>query len=370
MKSYFYIIKHITTGRYYAGCRYAVGCTPSELLSENGYITSSLIVKDIISKEGISSFIIDRIRTFETRDGAFVYESKFLKKVKASTNRRFINTSENTPLIDNTERSNKARIKTCMITYGVSNVLKYAPIKDKQVTTIRYKYGVDNISQLETISKRKVETRLKNNNGVYETEEQRTKRINTNIEKYGKEHPLKSEIVKAKVKETCIEKYGQESYLATEECRNTLLMFSLNTYGVDNVSKSPEVIDKIKQSNRSNLGVDWAMQNPDTVRKSKETCMAKYGVDSISKLPEFQDKKRKANIEKYGVDHFNKTPEAKQAKANRDKLKRERKVVGDIKKLTSFLNIKLGKGWDLKTDDKLDIIFIDLLEKFNFKGII
>jgi hypothetical protein len=87
---YFYIIRHITTGAYYAGykCR-----KPNSLmfLKPGGYQTSSRTVKDIIAREGLDSFRIIRIHHFETKEEAFEYETRFLKKVGVPYNQRFLN---------------------------------------------------------------------------------------------------------------------------------------------------------------------------------------------------------------------------------------------------------------------------------------
>lgn len=48
---YFYVIKHISSGKLYAGSRWAKGCNPSELLQENGYLTSSKVVKKMLMED-------------------------------------------------------------------------------------------------------------------------------------------------------------------------------------------------------------------------------------------------------------------------------------------------------------------------------
>lgn len=368
--SYFYIIRHVKSGLYYAGCRYAKGCNPSELLVEGGYITSSSLVKRIITIDGIDSFVINRIRTFDTRLGAFEYERKFLKRVKASSNMQFLNASENSPFIDNVHLANMLRLKTCNLLYGVDNVLQNNSIKTKQKETILERYGVSNISMLDSIKDRKIKTRLENNDGVYLTKEQVNKTKSTCLSKYGVDHPSKSDEVRDRTENTCIEKYGVSSYLATEDARNRLKETSLERYGVDNPSKSKEVLDKINKSLMNSLGVEWAMQSDYVKQKSKDTCIAKYGVEHYSKTDDFKQKVKKSNLDKYGVDHLSKTDLYKQSKLTRDSMKRNRPIVINIKKLAAFLKLTIGKGWDLKTDDKLLVVFEDLLFKFNSIGMI
>ena len=274
-KSYFYIIKHKVSGKYYAGARSIKGCDFNELLKDNGYKTSSKIVKKIIDEEGIDAFEINRVRTFLEKEAAYEYETRFLYKVDAMRNSNFLNRSNNTPAcVFDLMRENNRKI-TCLKRYGVEHSAKHPSIYAKTIAT--------------------------------------------NIAKYG----------------------------------------------FDNPSKHPDVISKINTSIQESLGVDWAMQSEQTKLKSINTCILKYGVSHPSKTKEFQDAKRKSNLEKYGVEHINKLPERKEAKLKRDSIKRSRQIVTDIKKLQSFLNIRIGRGWDLKSDENIKIVFDDLYSKFS-----
>lgn len=87
---YFYIIQHITTGAYYAGYK-SKKPNSSAFMTPDGYQTSSRMVKNIIAKEGLDSFKVVRIQHFETREKAFKYETRFLKKVGVPYNSRFLN---------------------------------------------------------------------------------------------------------------------------------------------------------------------------------------------------------------------------------------------------------------------------------------
>lgn len=95
MKPYFYIIQHKRTGKYYAGSRYSKKSDPKELLKENGYITSSRLIKTIIHYEGLESFVISKLKIFSNPKQAHDYETRFLKKVDAAKNSRFFNLHNN-----------------------------------------------------------------------------------------------------------------------------------------------------------------------------------------------------------------------------------------------------------------------------------
>ena len=83
----FYIIQHIPSARYYAGYK----SNKMAFFQEGGYNTSCAEILDLISKEGFSAFQIMRIRYFETGEEALEYETRFLHRVKASSNPRFFN---------------------------------------------------------------------------------------------------------------------------------------------------------------------------------------------------------------------------------------------------------------------------------------
>lgn len=92
---YFYIIKHIPSGKFYAGSKYGKDADPSKLMIERGYQTSSKDVKKIIKTDGLASFSIDRIKIFKTSDEAVNYESRFLKRINAAAHSNFINKNNN-----------------------------------------------------------------------------------------------------------------------------------------------------------------------------------------------------------------------------------------------------------------------------------
>jgi len=62
-------------------------------MTQDGYTTSSIDVKSMIENDGLSSFKIVKIKFFKTSIEASVYETRFLKKVNAASNNRFINKS-------------------------------------------------------------------------------------------------------------------------------------------------------------------------------------------------------------------------------------------------------------------------------------
>jgi hypothetical protein len=88
---YFYIIRHIPSQKYYAGCKINSLADSSNLMTEKGYKTTSKIIKNIIKIDGLESFDVLKIKHFNFADEALYYESKFLRKVNAAENPKFIN---------------------------------------------------------------------------------------------------------------------------------------------------------------------------------------------------------------------------------------------------------------------------------------
>jgi len=90
-KPYFYIVKHIPSRKYYAGCKINSKADSSDFMTERGYQTTSKVIKDLIIKDGLSSFETIKIKHFETPDKALAYEMKFLTKINAAEHSLFFN---------------------------------------------------------------------------------------------------------------------------------------------------------------------------------------------------------------------------------------------------------------------------------------
>lgn len=94
-KPYFYVIQNTITGLYYAGSKYSKNANPSDFMTYGGYTTSSKIIKSIIEKSGLESFVIRKIKVFALAKEAYEYETRFLRKVNAKQNPKFYNGHNN-----------------------------------------------------------------------------------------------------------------------------------------------------------------------------------------------------------------------------------------------------------------------------------
>ena len=184
-RPYFYIIQHIESGKYYAGVKYARNANPDNLLKSNGYQTSSYRIQNIILEEGVESFVIRKIKLFETGEEALDYESRFLRRVNAAFNDNFLNRSNNSISALNTDWEKHKQ--TCLEKFGVENPFQSEEVKEKSKQTMLERHGFEYPMQSEDVKNKSKQTCL---------------------EKFGCEIPMQSEEVKKKSKQTCLERYG------------------------------------------------------------------------------------------------------------------------------------------------------------------
>lgn len=151
------------------------------------------------------------------------------------------------------------------------------------------KYGVENVSQLESIKKKKIETVFKHY-GVcdYLNSEQNKHNM------YDEDGVQKawSKEAKEKRKKTLLERYG------------TTDLFSINDNAGRKKSNSKEGREKAKQTLLKNHGVTSTRKLQKTKDTIKKTNLEKYGETCYFKTDEFKEKLKEHNIEKYGVENY------------------------------------------------------------------
>lgn len=95
---YFYIIEHTKSGKFYAGAKWAKDgiCHPDKFMKEDGYTTSSTIINEIISKEGLDAFRIKVLMTQEEcKMDVYSYETIFLQSNNIAQNDNWFNKHNN-----------------------------------------------------------------------------------------------------------------------------------------------------------------------------------------------------------------------------------------------------------------------------------
>lgn len=178
---YFYVLKEVSTDMLYAGVKFSKNCNPSDLLVT--YFTSSKIVRAMLAADP-SCFVVNRVRTFSSKEDAINYEKRFLKKVKADKSSRWYNQS---------------------ISGAVSpDLLRHIYNK---------KYNVDNPKQLQSVKDKATRTCMKKFNAPsrFEAEDFEEQRKQTMLDRYGVEYTTQSPQLLEKVKQSYVNKYGVDN---------------------------------------------------------------------------------------------------------------------------------------------------------------
>jgi len=156
---YFYIVRHKNSGMLYAGSRWKIGCTPKELFTPGGYLTSSKRIKEIINKEGLDSFEIYLTLT-EAECGldVFYYETRFLRQYNISNRTNWYNGHDN---------FSSSAFNTTSFKKNMKN--KYGFEYSSQVPEIKTKMRASNSNKTpeEKIEIGKLKSRPGEYNGMY-----------------------------------------------------------------------------------------------------------------------------------------------------------------------------------------------------------
>lgn len=114
---YTYLLKHIPTGKFYYGCRFAEGCHPSDFWVS--YKTSSKYVKMLVDEYGSDTFVFEIRKTFDKVIDARMWETKVLKRLDVTHRDDFLNRTDNISIApsygaDNPSKRPDVRVKLSM----------------------------------------------------------------------------------------------------------------------------------------------------------------------------------------------------------------------------------------------------------------
>jgi hypothetical protein len=222
-----------------------------------------------------------------------------------------------------------ANSKICMMRYGVENAFQSPEIKEKIKNKNLSRYGVEHPSYSKELLEKKKQNNLK---------------------KYGVECNLSLPHVREKAKRLC----------QSEEAKLKRQQTVLSVYGVKYLSQNQEIKSRVlknrsQKSNRNivklireykrvfgiKLSEGWYQLSDDKLNEILKKLQVEHGIFSLDELEKIQiTKKYSSSI----------------------KLLQEREVVQKIKKYKEKYKkkLKLGKNWDRKSNDKLEVILIDL----------
>jgi hypothetical protein len=119
---YFYIIEHSLSGKKYGGAKWEKGCNPATFMVEGGYTTSSNAVNDLITEDGLDSFVTCLIMTAkECEMPVYEYETVFLQHNNIAGNIDYLNMHNNDGMFSfGSDNYNDIIFKK----FGVTNVSK------------------------------------------------------------------------------------------------------------------------------------------------------------------------------------------------------------------------------------------------------
>lgn len=330
---YTYLIGWSNLNKWYYGVEYGLKkipyANPRNLW--NTYFTSSKIVEyfrechgepDIVSIRKVFNFGTDEERMIN----AINWEKRVLSKIDI-TNNKWINGRVGGDICPETNK------KTASIRYGVDNVFQSQEIKNKTKKTM--------------------------------------------IEKYGVEHPSYSHELLEKKKRNNIEKYGVSSYLLlphireksiaaiqTDKVKSKRKNTNLEIYGVEYISQSNQIKEKVAEKRKSlstrpmvtfireyvrvfkhKIGIGWYQKSDNELELIIKNLQSLYGIFTYDDLLKMVPNKRySSSIKKLQM----------------------RPIVIEIKKYKEIYKrkISIGRNWDRKSDQELEIILEELIKTY------
>jgi len=126
-------------------------------------------------------------------------------------------------------------------------------------------------------------------------------RKETNINKWGFDHPAKTLEIKEKTKQTCLNKYGYDSHNKSSEVKEKKKMTCLKNFNVNYPTQSLEVKKKIKNSNLEKYCVENVFQSEEIKEKIKKSNLEKYGFMYATQNKEIKEKIKNTLLNRYNV---------------------------------------------------------------------
>ena len=117
--------------------------------------------------------------------------------------------------------------------------------------------------------------------------------ISTSIKKYGTTTPVKSDIVKNKIKQTNLEKYGVESPFASDIVKDKIKQTNIKKYGAETPLLNPQIQEKCRQTTIDRYG--------GLMTRAREGAYEKYNGLNPFQSDDVKAKINQTNIEKYGA---------------------------------------------------------------------
>ena len=199
-----------------------------------------------------------------------------------------------------------------------SSMTRNTSIIDKNLLIKFYTVEGKTVKELQEIfycSKSKVERLLKGIKRPKKFRQLQTQK--TCREKYGVDNISQLQTTKDKVKKTCEERYGKDKMIGSKDFRDR----TAKVLGVENASQLESVKEKVRHTVKERYGVENISQLQETKEKVKTTCKEKYGTDYFTQTQDYTVKSAITCQEKYGVNNYSQSKQFKELYTNEDFVK-------------------------------------------------
>ena len=149
--------------------------------------------------------------------------------------------------------------ETCLKRYGSKSSLHdNGEIEERVKKIFNEKYGVNRPLQSKIIYNKTVESNKNNHDGLFhtQTEEWKYKVMESFINRYGVDNPMKSSEIIQKSKETCLNKYGEDNPMKVNSVKEKAIETFLKKYGTNNPMKLEETKQKVIDTFNKRIGTD------------------------------------------------------------------------------------------------------------------
>ena len=194
-------------------------------------------------------------------------DSKFPERIY-----HILNDLYNKPICNHPECTNSLKFYTFAKPYRMTCSNKCGVFVNKLVKLERY--GDANYNNTEKMLKTKEE------NDSYTIMKETHKK--TCLERYGVEHHWQLPEIREKIIDTFMENYGCDNPMKNSDVRELVKKTNTERYGYENTFQVPQFKEKIHNSNVENYGVGMPLLNPEINAKGKATMVKIFGVEYYS----------------------------------------------------------------------------------------
>lgn len=191
--------------------------------------------------------------------------------------------------------------QTCVKKYGVNCTLYSVEAKEKTLKTVKDRYNVlrpcdaNSVEQIK-LKKRKTCKQKYGSEIFYKSKRFKEKYEITSLKNWGVTNPMRSNIIKQRVKDTCVKIYGSENIFAVKEIQDKIQETLIKKYGVKNAWVLGNKAFQLKYGVANPTQLEWVRQ------KIVSTNLAKFGVDNVFKSQLIKNLIKDKLISKYSVD--------------------------------------------------------------------